>query len=420
MSEPGSPPAAVQPRALVPPAFTRGSVSTPESGRPRFVLYSPLAAFSSFHARSPWLMFPTAFEELGYASTLVCGSASDLPTPPGLSVVTTGIVSTASSARRFVRAMMEPLFAFREIFRQRPDVVMIGPMGPALASVLPMIVLYRRFRRGASRTRFILKTDSNLTDYWLGPLASRLMDLFVVASTRVFDVVTLETYCSLDRARRLVGSRTGRLARVPLGYPRGAIALREYGSSPREPVILCVARVTPDKGQEVLLKAFEVLAPTFPEWTLRFVGPTVSAEYFAHLVRAAEAPALRGRVTFLGFVSQERIDSEYARAAIFCLPTLRESAGQVKYEAAASGIPVVTTDVPCARDAEELGWLVAPAGDAKALAAKLAQLMGAEAVRRENAARAMQHLESYEDLARECLRILGTPSPRAPPGNRPG
>ena len=364
-------------------------------------------------------MFPRAFEELGYASTIICGSVSDLPTTSRLNVVRTGVVSTSSTARRFARAILEPLLAFREIARQRPDVVMIGPMGPPLASALPLIVLYRRFGRRASRTRFVLKTDSNLTDYWLGPLASRLMDLLVVASTHVFDLVTLETYCSLDRARRLAGSRTEKFARVPLGYPKGAIDVRAYGTSPREPVILCVARVTPEKGQDVLLRAFESLAPIFPEWSLRFAGPTVSVDYLAELVKATEAPALRGRVAFLGFVSQERIDSEYARAAIFCLPTLRESAGQVKYEAAASGVPVVTTDVPCARDAEELGWLVAPAGDARTLGAKLAHLMEADARRRDISARAMDRLETYEDLARECLRALGLALPRAPPGNEP-
>ncbi|MCI4343417.1 MAG: glycosyltransferase family 4 protein [Thermoplasmata archaeon] len=371
----------------------------------RFVMYVPNSNLNPFHARSPWLMLPRSFHELGYRSTLICGRMSG-GLPPQVRVVETGLVVNDPRRGGALRSLVEPWLAFGEIRRQQPDLVIVGPLRSSLFSLLPLVGLYRLLRRRgrSSRTRFVLKADWNLDPTGLSPLEFALSRTLLVASTHVLDLVSIETSCGVGRAQALPLLRRERLKRIPLGFPQGTMERVPYEHGPRGPVILCVARIARMKGQAILLQAFEQLAAQFPEWSVRLVGPVDDPAYRDELLAFAAEHGLANRVVIAGFLDQAEVDREFTRASVFCLPSIHsETAGQVKYEATGFGIPVVTTDVPCGPDAIEMGWWVAPAGDASDLARQLRGLLGDASERQRVAHGAQSKLRSYRELAEAYL-----------------
>lgn len=374
-------------------------------GRRGFLLYVPNATLSEFHNRSPWLMLPRSFQALGYASTLVCAKLTTARTDQW-EVVQTGLAAKALRpllSWDSFKSLLEPLLTFRQIALRKPDLVIVSPIRSSLITFLTLVPFYR----GAisSSTRFILKTDSNFDNSGADSLRVLLSNILLSLASRILDLVSVETSCGVERARRLPGIVKSKVVHVPIGFPQGLIPTRTHEEVDRAQVILCVARIARMKGQDVLLRAFSLLAEEYPTWSVHLAGPEEDGKFKQELVDFIEQHDLKGRVEFTGFIEQSAIDEEYAHAAIFCLPSLySESAGQVKFEATACGLPVVTTDVPCGRDAVELGWYVAPAGDSAALATHLEALMRDNETRRIAVRRAQSRQISYEGVALHFIR----------------
>jgi len=147
-------------------------------------------------------------------------------------------------------------------------------------------------------------------------------------------------------------------------------------SDGREGHLLCVAAVTPTKGQDVLLEALVTLADL--PWTCTLVGSLTRDVAFADAVRArAGHPGIADRVTLTGPLVGGALDDAYRGAGVVVLPSRAETYGMVITEALARGIPVVATDV--GGTSEALGTsahdgppgLLVPADDVPALAAAL-------------------------------------------------
>lgn len=195
-----------------------------------------------------------------------------------------------------------------------------------------------------------------------------------------------------------------------------AIALRaELGLASDDPVIVCVARLDPQKGLRYLVEAMPTLVERFPHVTALFVGNGPES-IRASLVAQAEALHVGSHVRFLGATADVRPYLEMCD--VFVLPSLYEGMGIVLVEAMAmeracvatraSAVPEVVAD-------ERSGLLVAPA-NATELAGAIARLlgdavlrarMGAEgrriALERFDVARNIRKLESvYEHVAAEA------------------
>jgi glycosyltransferase involved in cell wall biosynthesis len=372
-------------------------------------MYVPNADLGPFHDRSPWLMFPRSFAESGYASTLICGRLTG-ERPAGIRIVETALMVKDPRQGGFFRSLAEPFFAFPEIVRQKPDIVMVGPLRSSLLTVFPLVAIYRRIspRR---RTTFVLKADWSLDPTGLSPVEFALSKILLVASTFFFDLVSMETSCGVRRAGRLPGIRSRRVICVPLALPQGRIEGATYEGFPRTPVILCVGRIARMKGQDVLVDAFGQLASRYPGWSIRLIGPVDDPVFEEEIRTRASRQGVSDRVHLLGFLGQTEMDREFHAASIFCLPSVHsENAGQVKYEATASGLPVVATDIPCAPDATEMGWRVARAGDVADLAARLEELMRDAGERARVAHLAQSKQRSYVDLVRMYQSAAGRAS----------
>ena len=147
---------------------------------------------------------------------------------------------------------------------------------------------------------------------------------------------------------------------------------RPSGERPFE--VLCIGRLTPAKGQHVLIDAVRLLADQGREVRLRIVGDGPDGPFLrAH----AERLRLQGHHHLRRGGHQNRIRTLYAQADCFCIASFAEGIPVVLMEAMAMGLPCVTTHITgipeLIRDRES-GLLTAPS-DVQGLAANLAALM---------------------------------------------
>ena len=163
--------------------------------------------------------------------------------------------------------------------------------------------------------------------------------------------------------------------------------------------VLCVGRLTPAKGQHVLIDAIDRLTQQGRRVRLRLVG---SGADDASLRECAFRLPNPESIVFEGAVNQDRIRSLYATANAFCLPSFAEGLPVVLMEAMAMGIPCVSTNIAGIPELirNDVGGLLVPAGDTDALAAALAQLMDDTGLRNRLAASGRARVLEDYNLAR--------------------
>ncbi len=132
--------------------------------------------------------------------------------------------------------------------------------------------------------------------------------------------------------------------------------------------------------------------------------------------RAGALEALRtrldldDRVTFLGYVPEERKRELFRRAWVHALTSPKEGWGITNLEAAACGTPTVASDAPGLRDSvvDGVTGLLVPHGDVDALADALERLVGDAALRRRmgREARAFAAEFTWDRSADATLRFL--------------
>jgi glycosyltransferase involved in cell wall biosynthesis len=166
----------------------------------------------------------------------------------------------------------------------------------------------------------------------------------------------------------------------PLGVDPERFAPRPFRTAPDPFEILCVGRLTPAKGQHLLIDAVARLARQGRRVRLRLVGNGPDGATLRRHSAKMESPEC---VVFEGAVNQDRIRTFYAAADVFCLPSFAEGVPVVLMEAMAMEIPCVTTHIAgipeLIRDGID-GWLVAPS-DLDGLVEALARLMDDAALR---------------------------------------
>jgi glycosyltransferase involved in cell wall biosynthesis len=145
--------------------------------------------------------------------------------------------------------------------------------------------------------------------------------------------------------------------------------------------LLAVGRLSHYKGFEVLLDSLVQL----PDAALLLIG---SGERETALRARIAELGLAARVRMTGHVDDAFLQRAYAQAEIFCLPSLdrAEAFGMVLLEAMRAGLPCIASAIPGSGVGEVVAagqtGLLAPPGDAVALAAALERLGGDAALRR--------------------------------------
>lgn len=165
-----------------------------------------------------------------------------------------------------------------------------------------------------------------------------------------------------------------RIVSIPNPVPPAEGSSCPSGTEGARKSLLCVARLSYQKHQALLLEAFARLAPHFPDWDLLLVG---EGEDRAALEELAGSSAPPGRIGFAG--AQTDVARYYLGAHLFCLPSRWEGFPNALAEAMAFGIPAVGL-ANCAgvNGLIEHGrtGLLAPTSSVEALSETLALLMG--------------------------------------------
>jgi glycosyltransferase involved in cell wall biosynthesis/GT2 family glycosyltransferase len=177
-------------------------------------------------------------------------------------------------------------------------------------------------------------------------------------------------------------------------------------------VVLSVARLAPEKGPDVLVRAVAEAADDRLLLVLAGEGPERDA-----LRRLADE--VGARLVLLGDVAWERIVELYVAADVFALLSQREPWAVVVNEAAACGLPLVLSDrVGAAHDLlreGENGFLV-PAGDVAATVAALRAVAADPELRRAQGARSRElardwgygpSVEGFVEAVREAVEDRG-------------
>lgn len=366
-----------------------------------FLLYVAGGQLTEFHKRSPWIMIPISFNEIGFSAYLVC-SGYELREHYDITVLETSI-----RKKNLFSAFYEPFVTFARILEIHPDYVMMAPTGAFLLSAVPLVGLYRTISRviNKKRTYFILKTDSSQDFTGVGRVKKFISKILLVLSTFAFNTVSFETPCAIEKAFHLPMLRKNKVELIPIGYPHKFMHLHSHDIPGREQVILCVARIARQKGQDVLLRAFSQIADEHEGWRIHIVGPTEDPNYMSELKSIISQVGIGQKVEFMGFLEESDLQSEFLHASIFCLPSVfRENAGQVKYEATAYGLPVVTSDKPCPVEALDMGWVVADSYNVKELARSLSYLMSDADVRCSTVDKAQSRLNNYKEIVQRYVK----------------
>jgi len=155
-------------------------------------------------------------------------------------------------------------------------------------------------------------------------------------------------------------------------------------------VILCVARLVPDKDHETLISAFDLIARQHQDVELWMAG---NGERLAALKQLAARSVAHGRIRFLR--GQPDVRPLLHQCTLFALSSCREAMPNAVLEAMACGLPVIATatgGLPELVEHGRTGFLV-PKQNAPALARAMEKLLMDEKARAAFGKRARERVE---------------------------
>lgn len=177
------------------------------------------------------------------------------------------------------------------------------------------------------------------------------------------------------------------------------------GLTVKENTIISVARLFPQKRQEVLIKAFAKIAEKYPEWKLVIYGEGPLRSSLELLVKSLQ---LEGRVLLPG--RTVNVIDELRKSKIFCLSSDYEGLSNAMLEAVCVGLPIVSTRVSGTDELihESVNGYVVDCGDTDALAEVLEKLMGDEKKIQQFSAesRKMAELFRLNHIVRDWLELM--------------
>jgi glycosyltransferase involved in cell wall biosynthesis len=179
------------------------------------------------------------------------------------------------------------------------------------------------------------------------PASIKWRGLEAALYTKAATVFTLSRFCA-ESVVLDYGVPEERVLTVSTGINMDLPILEESASTP-EPVILFVGGEWRIKGGEELASAFKLVRQKIPSAELWVIG--------------AQPPVIQEGMRVFGRVRLVELDRLFRKAAVVCVPSRVERASMLALDAAAYGLPVITT--PFGAGAErvrvgETGLLVDP------------------------------------------------------------
>lgn len=214
----------------------------------------------------------------------------------------------------------------------------------------PLALLAARARR-AGATRVLASTHGHEVGWSMLPVARSVLRRIGNDT----DVVTFVSRYTRSRFATAFGPAAS-LEYLPSGVdterfrpdPAGRAELRNrYGLGER-PTVVCLSRLVPRKGQDMLIRALPSIRQRVDGAAVVIVG---SGPYRDTLRNLARDCGVADHVTFTGAVPSAELPAHYALGDVFAMPCRTRGAGMdveglgiVFLEASAVGVPVIAGD----------------------------------------------------------------------------
>jgi glycosyltransferase involved in cell wall biosynthesis len=189
-------------------------------------------------------------------------------------------------------------------------------------------------------------------------------------------VAAISSYGRSQLMRWSAPAEWGKIEVVRCGVDRAFLDAAVQPVPPDSTELLCVARLSPQKGLPLLVAACDRLRATGASFTVTIVG---DGELRDELEAEIRRRRLEDRVILAGTCTAAEIREHLHRARAFVLPSFAEGLPVVIMEAMALSRPVVATAVAGIPELvdRDCGWVIPP-GSEEALAEALAEALSAE------------------------------------------
>ncbi|MBS9532963.1 glycosyltransferase family 4 protein [Mycobacterium sp. M1] len=228
----------------------------------------------------------------------------------------------------------------RIIAEQGIDTVWFGAAAP--------LALLAGRARSAGATRVLASTHGHEVGWSMLPGARQVLRRIGDGT----DVVTFVSHYTRGRFASAFGPGAA-LEHLPPGVdtdrfrpdPAARADLRSRYRLGERPTVVCVSRLVPRKGQDMLIRALPAIRRRVDGAVLVIVG---GGPYLEHLQRLARECGVAEHVTFTGGVKADELPAHYTLGDVFAMPCRTRGAGLdveglgiVFLEAGAAGVPVV-------------------------------------------------------------------------------
>lgn len=249
--------------------------------------------------------------------------------------------------------------------------------------------------------------DPKLVSQYKLPLKRMMATRFVVSRA---DAMVVLSNVEMNYMEKLFGKYHTKFVVIQNGFPSKVFFCKDSNIPSKAPCrMLFVGQLIPQKGFDVLLKAFKNVSMS-KEIELQVVYQTSELEtYYKNMTTQL---GIEKKVHFLGFKSAYELAEIYRNADLFILPTYAEALPSVITEAMMCGTPIIATDVAgIPEQVGKFGILVKP-GDTESLTFAIFQALEhmadlkAQAIEGSNYAKAkfsiemmlQKHIRLYQEL----------------------
>ncbi|MCX6648718.1 MAG: glycosyltransferase family 4 protein [Candidatus Bathyarchaeota archaeon] len=174
-----------------------------------------------------------------------------------------------------------------------------------------------------------------------------LYDYSVFRAIQASDVVTCCSYSLLENLKVYKELDLGKIKVIYNGVDFDEINRIHPPSNEKDFNIFFAGRLYLSKGVTYLLDAFRRLSKRFPDMHLTICGKGPLENVVKRTISSEE---LKDRITYLGYVSHQRVLEEIKRSDIVVFPSLQESQSMFMLEAMACEKPLVCFDLPFSRE----------------------------------------------------------------------
>ena len=195
---------------------------------------------------------------------------------------------------------------------------------------------------------------------------------------------------------------------VRCGVDKGFIDTKDDIPITSEPQLLCVARLSAQKGLPLLIDAAAMLKNQGREFHLTLIG---DGEMRADIETKIARHGLQKHVTITGWASADEVRRHITASRVMVLPSFAEGLPVVIMEALALNRPVIASVIAGTPELVDAacGWLI-PAGSVDALASAMTEALDApvaklQAMGAEGRSRVLAHHDSRKN-GRQLLELI--------------